>query len=131
MSGDKKTHKITDEQFLETLKENDGSCTDTANAIQKKYGISYTRQSAHERAKKFPEVERQKIDLREEQNDQALLDYANDENVDIRLRIQIRQGAANRLCKYRLLSMKLDAAKPKPSSEPEGYFEIDGKEINF
>jgi hypothetical protein len=37
MTNDKKTHKLPEEQFLETLKENNGRYTDTANAIQKKY----------------------------------------------------------------------------------------------
>jgi hypothetical protein len=71
------------------------------------------------------------FELREEQNERELSEFANDASVEVRLRIQIRQGMANRFSKYRLFTMKLDAAKPKPSSESEGYFEVGGKDIVF
>ena len=47
--------KLTDEQFLEILMENEGMYSLTAKAIQKKYGIRFTRQSVRERAQNFAE----------------------------------------------------------------------------
>jgi hypothetical protein len=59
--------KITDEQFLEILAENGGLVSITARAIQKKYGIAYSRQAVHERAQKHPDF----------------LKKLEDENIDI------------------------------------------------
>jgi transposase len=42
--------KLSDKQFLQALKLNDGRFAETANYIQRKYGVNYSRQSVHERA---------------------------------------------------------------------------------
>ena len=130
-TNNKQTHKITDEQFKETYIENGGGCTKTAKAIEKKYGVTYTRQSVSERARNFPDLKEQALSFREEYSDNALLNFADDETVNIGQRIRIHINIANRLSKYRLLNLKLAAAKPAQEEEPEGIFEIDGKEFRF
>jgi hypothetical protein len=132
MQTTKQSHKITDEQFRETFKECNGGYTKTAKAIERKYGISYTRQSAQERALNLPDVEKEALALREEYHENALADIADDESLDIKFRARLHRDAVNRLSKYRLLHIRIDAekAQQKPA-EPEGYFEIDGKEFRF
>ena len=50
------TQKITNEQFFAVLRDNGGLCTQTALAIEKIYGIKYSRQSVYERTKTHPEI---------------------------------------------------------------------------
>ena len=128
----KQTHKISDEQFRESFIENDGNYTKTAKAIERKYGITYTRQSAFERALNFPDVVKQMLELREQRCEEALLGFAGDESNEIKLRTRILIDEASRISRYRMLNMRLEAAKPlQPPAEPEGYFEIGGKEFRF
>jgi len=47
---EKPCYKLTDEEFLAVLEENNGLYAQTARAIQRKYGIPFTRQSVRERA---------------------------------------------------------------------------------
>jgi hypothetical protein len=42
--------KISDEQFLSALRENAGLFAQTAAAIQKQYGVAYTRQAVRQKA---------------------------------------------------------------------------------
>jgi hypothetical protein len=51
----KSNYKLTDEEFLKILKENCGMYGLTAVAIQKKYGIPYTRQAVRDRAQRHPD----------------------------------------------------------------------------
>ena len=67
---DTKTHKLTDEEFWSILRDNGGIYSRTARAIQRKYGVSYTRQSVYERAKAKPDlledIVEEAIDIAEE-----------------------------------------------------------------
>jgi len=51
--ADKQNHKLSDEDFLTILRENFGLFELTSQAIQKQYGITYSRQSVRERAQKY------------------------------------------------------------------------------
>lgn len=132
MSTNKQTHKITDDQFRETYLENHGSNAKTARAIEKKYGITYTRQSVQERALNFPDLRQRAIEMRLQHSEDALSDYADDDSLDKKSSIRIHTGIANRLSKFQLLYIKTEAAKSTQEPEPpEVCFEIDGKEITF
>jgi len=65
-----KIKKISDKEFLTILRENAGLFSRTARAIQKQFGIEYTRQAVRERALKHPEIlkdiEEENIDIAEE-----------------------------------------------------------------
>ncbi len=58
MSAEKKNYKLTDDEFDEIYRENFGLCALTAKAIEKKYGISYSRQAVRERAKKYTQTDK-------------------------------------------------------------------------
>lgn len=47
--------KVTDEQFLTCLRKSLGNISACAKLIEKEFNITYSRQSAHDRADKFPE----------------------------------------------------------------------------
>jgi hypothetical protein len=52
---EKHNYKLTDEEFLTALRDNNGMYAPTARAIEEKYGISYSRQAVRDRAQGFPE----------------------------------------------------------------------------
>jgi hypothetical protein len=101
--------KITDEQFLETFYEQKGKYTGTAKALEKKYGVVYTRQAVYKRAKNFPKEAEQ---LREDSSTYKLLPFADDEGNDIRLRIRIHTMFADQLTKYTLGRLAAEAKPP-------------------
>jgi hypothetical protein len=82
-NGDNGAHyyKITEEQFHETLIENQGKFARTAEAIKAKYGVHYSRQAVRERAQKYEEELRQFeidfIELAEEALKQVMQDEDN------------------------------------------------------
>jgi hypothetical protein len=132
MTNNKQSYKITDEQFTETFMENNGSYTGTAKAIERKYGIPYTRQAVFARAKNLPEEVKQAIELSEELSDSALLKFAADENNDIRLRIRIHMHRQTLLSRYRLQNMKTEAAKSlQQQEEPEFCIDLGDKKVLF
>jgi len=51
-----KNRKLSDKEFFAILRESGGLFARTAREIEKKYGISFSRQSARERALKYPEI---------------------------------------------------------------------------
>ena len=65
-----KGSKISDEQFLSLLRENAGLFARTAKAIQKQFGIKYSRQAVRDRAAHFPEevkdIDEENLDVAEE-----------------------------------------------------------------
>jgi hypothetical protein len=103
--------KITDEQFLETYYEQNGKYTGTAKALEKKYGVVYTRQAVYKRAKSFPEEAGQ---LRENNRTCKLLPFADDEGNDLRLRLRIYTYLAEQLTRYTLRRMAAEAKPPLP-----------------
>jgi len=54
---EKQNYKLTDEEFDEIFRENFGLCALTAKAIEKKYGIKYSRQAVRQRAEKYTQKE--------------------------------------------------------------------------
>jgi hypothetical protein len=66
----RRVRKLTDAEFFAVLRENAGIYARTARAIEKQYGISYTRQSVKYRAELNPDelkdIEEQNIDIAEE-----------------------------------------------------------------
>jgi len=119
--------KVTDEQFIETLTENDGMFALTAKAIQKKYNVSYTRQAVYQRAQNFAEelatMDEELIDTADK-NIRKFLNNDADPERQFKMTIYVlnNRGAARGYGKY---------AKPNLPAEPEGYFEIGGKEFRF
>jgi hypothetical protein len=83
------THKLTDEEFLDAYMECNGNCAETARYIMLNYNIYYTRQSVHERAKKFPEVKLQLQALLADRCEEGLIHFADDKQNDIRLRVRL------------------------------------------
>lgn len=83
------THKLTDEEFLEAYVESRCRCSKTANYIMQRYNIYFTRQSVHERAKKFPGAKMQMMLLDVNDYDKRLLGFAEDKENDIRLRVRL------------------------------------------
>jgi hypothetical protein len=59
MSAEKQNYKLTDAEFDAIYRENFGLCALTAKAIEKQYGINYSRQAVRERAdKRFTQQEK-------------------------------------------------------------------------
>ena len=65
-----KSRKITQDEFFAILRENGGLYSRTARAIEKQFGVSYTRQAVKQRAQRKPEVLQdiieQNVDVAEE-----------------------------------------------------------------
>ncbi|HEX4046099.1 MAG TPA: hypothetical protein VHZ76_10595 [Gammaproteobacteria bacterium] len=96
---DQPTHKLTDEEFLEAYVECRCKCSKTARYITERYGLYYTRQSVHERAKKFPGAKMQLLLLDADQCDTNLIGFADDEKNDIRLRVRLYLHLQNTIYK--------------------------------
>ena len=81
-----KCKKISDEQFLSVLRENAGLFAQTAQAIEKQFGIKYTRQSVRSKAETFKDdlldIYEQNLDVAEE----GLLSLMNSKTDSVRLR---------------------------------------------
>jgi hypothetical protein len=78
--------KLSDEQFFSILRENAGLFSMTAKAIEKQFGIKYTRQSVRERAlgnkKEYEEILERNLDIAEA----GLVTLMQDENPQVKLR---------------------------------------------
>jgi len=83
------THKLTDEEFLNAYMECNGNCAETARYIILNHNIYYTRQSAHERAKKFPEAKLKLKAFLADRCQAGLINFAEDTQNDIRLRVRL------------------------------------------
>lgn len=55
INAEKYNNKVTDEQFLEALYENNGMYAATAKALEEKYTITLSRQAVRKRAESFPD----------------------------------------------------------------------------
>jgi hypothetical protein len=94
--------KVTDKQFLQALKLNDGKFAETAAYIQRRYGVKYTRQSVHERAhRKFPEELRDMRSIALNEAQTRLMAMVDDEGCDVRLRAKVAMHMVTALTKYR------------------------------
>jgi hypothetical protein len=116
--------KITDEQFIEAYMAANGSYADTASYIQQNFDVPFTRQAAMKRAKRFPNLKRDVLDLMENDFDDRLLKFANDDTIDIRLRARIYLQMKSQLHR---VNMKVQTMK----KEKKGFFDIDSNIISF
>ena len=87
--GVKQNYKLTDEQFIEALRENNGILANVARWIQRKYGITYTRQSVHERAHKFAYELKEIRESVMDYSECRLIKYISDDDCDARLSTKI------------------------------------------
>ncbi len=85
----KQTHKVTDEEFLDALIETNGILTLTAKLIRQKYGVSYSRQAAHVRAKKFGEEMREIRESIVDYSEAWLVKCLTDEEGDLKVNTKI------------------------------------------
>jgi len=120
--------KVTDEQFIEAYVAANGSYAGTAQYIQQNYDVAFSRTAAMKRAKKFPNLKRDMLELMENDFDDHLTKFAHDEGNDIRLRARI----------YLQLKIQLNRLNHKTQKtytpEHEGgydYFDINGNIITF
>lgn len=64
------TRKISDNEFWAVLRENSGLFSKTARAIEKQFGVRYTRQAVYARAMKnkelYEDIKEQNIDVAED-----------------------------------------------------------------
>jgi len=98
--------KLSDKQFLEALKLNDGQFAETAGYIQRKYGVTITRQAVHERAhRKFAEELRDMRALALNEAQSRLIAMMADEGCDVRLRALVAMRMVTALTKYRKYTM--------------------------
>ncbi len=81
--------KITDEQFITAYMASGGSYEGTARYIQENYNVPYTRPAALKRAKRYPDLQREVLELRENEFDDHLVGFAKDVTIDMWLRIRI------------------------------------------
>jgi hypothetical protein len=95
--------KVSDEQFFAILRENAGLFSRTARAISTQFGIKYSRQSVHERARKHPEI----------------LADIDEENLDI------AEEGLNSIMRSKSETIRLDAVKfyLKNKGKKRGYVE--------
>src|SRR5579871_3037209 len=94
--------KLSDKQFLEALKRNDGRFTETAGYIKRRYNIKYSRQAVHERA--YRNFAQELRDMRRMTLNEAttrLSAMVADENCDKRLRAKVAISLLMALTKHR------------------------------
>lgn len=81
-----KLRKIADKEFFAVLRENAGLYARTAKAIEKQFGVPYSRQAVRDRAEKCPDVladiNEENVDIAEE----GLHSLIRSKNDNIRLR---------------------------------------------
>ncbi len=117
--------KVTDEQFIEAYMAANGSYADTASYIQQNFDVPFTRQAAMKRAKRFPNLKRDVLELMENEFDDHLVKVAGDESTDIRLRVRIYLQLKNQLNR---INNKKQNSQPE---EPVGLWDIDGNILDF
>ena len=125
---DKHNYKLTDEEFLTALRENNGMYAPTARAIEEKYGISYSRQAVRDRAGSFPEELK---DIREqivETLETELMKCAmQDENLNVKLKAIL--FGLNALGRKRGYGKK--GVDEIAEQIPEQVYNLDGEIIRF
>ena len=120
--------KLTDEQFLEALRENYGNITKTVIIIKEKHGIDITRQAVHKRAQNFIEDLK---DIREQMIDMAEANFMKlvCQSDDLKIQYKASEFILNHLGGLR--GYGKNGNDRILNQEPEGYFEIGGKEFRF
>jgi hypothetical protein len=123
--------KITDEQFIEAYVAAGGSYEGTANYIQQNFDVPFTRGAVMKRVKRYPDLQRDVRDLKENEFDDHLLKFAEDGANDIRLRARIYLQMKIQL--NRLNNKTQKASNASHSFQPQGPdgFDIDGNILDF
>jgi len=128
MDKNKQTHKLTDEQFLEALREYNGIFVLVAKGIEAKYGITYTRHAVSQRAYNFMD------ELREIRG--AIVDYSEgrlikciNDDTDIKLSVKVAQYMLNNLGKDR--GYGKNGVDRILHQQPEQVYDLDGEIIRF
>jgi len=117
--------KITDEQFIEAFVASNGSYEGTANYIQQNYDTPYTRAAVMKRAKRYPGLQSDIRELKENEFDDHLLKFAEDSENDIRLRVRIYLQLKSQLNR---INNKMQNIRPQ---EPLDVWDINGNILDF
>jgi hypothetical protein len=132
MKKNKHNYKLTDEQFLEAYRACEGNCSQASKYIQDHFKIPYSKQAVQDRAEKHPEEVEKMYSLMDNQSITRIMNFADNETNDIKLRARLYVQVLNQNSKRkRLRIMEAKAAKKKTEEEPEGYFQIDDYELHF
>jgi hypothetical protein len=97
----KENYKLTDQQFLEALIENNGIFVLVAKEIQAKYGVTYSRQAVRERAQNFSEELKELRETIIDYSEGRLIKIIADDSADSRLGARLAQYMLNSLGKNR------------------------------
>ncbi len=122
---EKQNYKLTDEEFDAIYRENFGLCALTAKAIEKQYGIKYSRQAVRERSKKYTQKDKDDMidDLFDVSISTIVAHLQGEECPPSRLR------AANSMINT---IFKFTAFKKRfPPPKPEQVYKIHGKIQHF
>jgi len=122
---EKQNYKLTDEEFDEIYRENFGLCALTAKAIEKKYGIKYSRQAVRQRAEKYTqkEVDAMRDDLFDVSLSTIVGHLQGEECPPSQLR------AANSL--INIIFKYINFKKNLPVPKPEQVYKLHGKIQHF
>ena len=117
--------KVTDEQFAQAFLECNGSYEQTAQFIERTYGVHYTRQAVDDRVNKSPELIDKITRLYANHLQWQVMSFAEDVTVDIRLRSRIYLQVLNRLTRLMMLKYRITR------KVPEGVFDLNGYMLRF
>src|SRR5580658_7069618 len=133
MSTDKKTHKLTDEQFIEAFRASEGNFSQTARYIEERFNISYTKQAARERALGNPQEFEALFSIMDNECSTSLMRFACDESNEVKLRGRFYAQVMNQLARRERMKILAAKKKPEPESQPEPdeYFDINGYKFYF
>lgn len=104
----KQTYKLTDRKFLNALRLNNGDFAVTAKYIERKHGITYTRQAVHERAKNFKEEVDEMRWMAIDYSESRLMRFLDDETCPKSLRAKVAMHMIDTICKHRKYTKLLD-----------------------
>lgn len=129
MDDNKKTHKLTDEQFIDALRQCHGILSLVVTYVQQKHGISYTRQSVYERAKNFMDELKQIRETIIDLCEARLIKVVADDSADVRLAIKVALYLLNFLGRDR--GYGKNGTDKVLHARPEQVYKIGGKIIRF
>ncbi len=122
--NEKQNYKLTDAEFDTIYRENFGLCALTAKAIEKQYGISYSRQAVRERSKNYTQEDKD-----------AMIDDLFD--VSISTIVAHMQGEECPPSRLRAAThmintiFKFNSYKIRISQKPEQVFKVHNKIVHF
>ncbi len=129
---DKHNYKLTDAQFIEAYRASEGNYSQTAKYIREHFGIPYTKQSAQERAQNHPEEIEKMYSLMENESLTAIMDFARDITLDIKLRARLYVQVMIQINRRKRLKIMADRAKAKAKPPVrEGVFKFGNYILRF